>query len=43
MKWKTLESESIFSAGFFQLRSDRCELPDGRVMPRYFVLDFPDL
>lgn len=21
---------------------DECELPDGRIMPRYFVLEFPD-
>ncbi len=42
MKWKILESKSLFSSGLFNLRSDRCELPDGRVNPRYFVLDFPD-
>ncbi|MEM7647478.1 MAG: NUDIX hydrolase [Pseudomonadota bacterium] len=42
MKWKILGSESLFSAGLFHLKADRCELPDGRVMPRYFVMDFPD-
>lgn len=42
MKWKTLESKEIFSSGLFNLRSDKCELPDGRIMPRYFVMDFPD-
>lgn len=42
MKWKVLESKEIFSSGLFQLRSDRCELPDGRVMPRYYVMNFPD-
>lgn len=42
MKWKRLESTDIFSSGLFRLRSDRCELPDGKIMPRYFVLDFPD-
>ena len=42
MKWKTLESEDLFTSGIFRLRSDKCELPDGRVMPRYFVMDFPD-
>lgn len=42
MKWKVLESTPIFSSGLFNLRSDRCQLSDGRVMPRYFVMDFPD-
>ena len=42
MKWKTLESKELFSSGLFQLKSDRCQLPDGRVMPRYYVMDFPD-
>lgn len=30
------------SLGYFRLRQDECELPDGRVMPKYFVLEFPD-
>lgn len=42
MIWKILESKSLFKSGIFELRSDKCELPDGRIMPRYFVMDFPD-
>jgi ADP-ribose pyrophosphatase len=42
MEWKTLESTEIFTSGLFKLKSDKCELPDGRIMPRYFVMDFPD-
>lgn len=42
MKWKVLSSENVFSSGFFRIQSDRCELPDGRVMPRYYVMSFPD-
>ena len=42
MKWKALDSEEIFKAGFFRLRKDRCEMPDGRIMPRYYVMEFPD-
>ena len=42
LSWKVLESKELFSSGIFKLRSDRCELPDGRVMPRYFVMEFPD-
>jgi ADP-ribose pyrophosphatase len=40
--WKVLSSREIFSTGIFRLRSDRCELPDGRVMPNYYVMEFPD-
>lgn len=40
--WKVLSSRELFKAGFFRFRSDQCELPDGRVMPNYYVLEFPD-
>ncbi len=40
--WKVLGQKELFSAGFFELRSERCELPDGRVMPAYYILDFPE-
>lgn len=42
LHWKTLETEELLKAGLFRLRSDKCELPDGRVMPRYYVMEFPD-
>lgn len=41
-RWKVLKSTELFSAGWFSLRSDECELPDKRVMPKYYVMDFPD-
>lgn len=40
--WKVLGSKELFRAGFFSLRSDRCELPDGRIMPNYYIFDFKD-
>lgn len=40
--WKVLESKELLRLGFFRIRSDRCELPDGRVMPNYYVLEFAD-
>lgn len=40
--WKVLKSSNLFQSGFFRLRVDECELPDKRVMPRYYVLEFPD-
>jgi ADP-ribose pyrophosphatase len=41
-RWKTLNSQELFATGLFRMRVDRCELPDGRVMPRYYVMEFPD-
>lgn len=41
-RWKVLKSEEILKLGFFRLRVDQCQLPDGRVMPRYLVIEFSD-
>ena len=41
-KWKVLSSKEIFKTGFFRLRADECQLPDQRIMPRYFVMEFAD-
>ncbi len=41
-RWKVLKSQDLFKSGFFRLRVDECELPDGRIMPRYYVIEFPD-
>lgn len=41
-KWKVLKSINAFKAGFFALRVDECQLPDERIMPRYYVMEFPD-
>lgn len=40
--WKVLKSIEILKAGLFRLRADECELPDGRVMPRYYAMEFKD-
>ena len=40
--WKVLSSQEIFKTSFFRFRTDQCELPDGRVMPNYYVMEFPD-
>lgn len=34
---KQLETKEIIKLGFFKIRSDKCELPDGRIMPNYYV------
>lgn len=41
-KWLTLERKDIFHSKVFGLRAERVQLPDGRVMPAYYIMDFPD-
>jgi 8-oxo-dGTP pyrophosphatase MutT (NUDIX family) len=37
-----LSSDELAKFGYFRLRKDRCELPDGRVMPAYLTIEFSD-
>lgn len=41
MKWKTLSTEFISNHPYFKAHKDVCELPDGRIVPEYFVVDLP--
>lgn len=41
MKWKTLLTEQIFKSGLVTIDKDTCEMPDGRIMPGYYILRFP--
>ncbi|MDE6099006.1 MAG: NUDIX hydrolase [Muribaculaceae bacterium] len=40
-KWKLLDSEYIFRRPWLTARRDRLELPDGRIHPEYYVLEYP--
>ncbi len=40
--WKILESKELLKKGFFKLKTDKCELPDGRVMDNYYTFEFSD-
>jgi len=40
--WKVLDEEVIFEQGYMKIRTEKCELPDGRIMPRYYIVDFFD-
>ena len=43
LAWKTLSSEVIISRPpWLTLRQDRVQLPDGRVNPEFYVLEYPD-
>ncbi|HDY83113.1 MAG TPA: NUDIX hydrolase [Halieaceae bacterium] len=41
-KWKMLETTELAKLGPFRIRQDKCQLPDGRIMPKYYVVEFPD-
>lgn len=42
MKWKTLSSEYVYKDTWFTARVDRCEKPDGEIVEKYYVLEFPE-
>lgn len=42
-RWKTLESEIIVSRPpWLRVRHDKVQLPDGRINPEFYVLEYPD-
>lgn len=42
MTWKTLSKEEVLRVAFISIDKEVCELPDGRKMPGYYTLHFPD-
>jgi len=40
--WKTLETKELMSSGFFRMLEQSCQLGDGRVMPKYYTMEFQD-
>lgn len=41
-EWKVLESEYLIQRPWLTARRDKVELPDGRIIPEYYVLEYPD-
>jgi 8-oxo-dGTP pyrophosphatase MutT (NUDIX family) len=41
MKWKVLESEYLFNEPWLTVRKDKCELPNGKIMPAFYVNEYP--
>ena len=41
-KWDTLESKYIIRRPWLTARIDNVQLPDGRINPEYYVLEYPD-
>ncbi len=42
MKWKTLSSKYISRHQYFTARVDQCEMPDGKIIDEYFVVELPE-
>jgi ADP-ribose pyrophosphatase len=42
LKWQVLSSEYIHKGPWATLRTDKCQMPDGRIVPSYYVLEYPD-
>lgn len=41
MKWKIRSSEYISNHPYFTARKDVCEMPDGKIVPAYYVVELP--
>ncbi len=41
MRWKVLASEYLFNEPWLTIRRDRCELPNGAIMPAFYVQEYP--
>lgn len=42
LKWKLLSSQYLFKDSWLTARKDRCEMPDGRIVDPYYVMEYPD-
>lgn len=42
MEWKILKSEYLHKEPWLTVRRDTCETPDGKIVPSYYVLEYPD-
>jgi 8-oxo-dGTP pyrophosphatase MutT (NUDIX family) len=42
LDWKLLSSNYIFKDRWFIARADSCELPDGRIIEPYYVIELPN-
>lgn len=41
-KWKTLDSHYLYKTPFGNLRKDKCELPNGKIINDYYVNEYSD-
>lgn len=41
-KWKVLDSEYLFRRPWLTARRDKVQLPNGNIIPEFYVLEYPD-
>ena len=41
-RWETISSEYLFRRPWLTVRHDKVRLPDGRINPEFYVLEYPD-
>ena len=41
-KWKIIDSRYVVQRPWLTARCDKVELPDGRIIPEYYVLEYPN-
>ena len=41
-KWETLASQYVYQHNWFAVKTDKCALPDGRIMEPYYIVEIPD-
>ncbi len=42
LKWTVRHSEYLHKGPWATLRTDECEMPDGRIVEQYYVLEYPN-
>jgi ADP-ribose pyrophosphatase len=42
MKWKVLETEYLWKEEWLTIRKDKCEMPNGKVIPSFYVNEYPE-
>ena len=42
MKWKVLESSYLHKIPWLTIRKDKCEMPNGNIIPAFYVNEYPD-
>lgn len=42
MRWKVLESEYLHKEPWLTIRKERCETPEGKIIPAFYINEYPD-
>ncbi|MDB5253069.1 MAG: hydrolase [Flaviaesturariibacter sp.] len=42
MKWRVLESKYLHKEPWLTIRQERCETPGGKIIPAFYVSEYPD-